>query len=109
MFYECGINVNPRVNKDLFGGIQRVKQYLKVVNGRPKIYIFPCCVNLIRELKTYRWGEGDVPKKFDDHALDELRYYLMTKPEYSPQKKDKSLVQKDKERLIKKVMNERKM
>ena len=29
--------------------------------------------------------------------------------EISPQKKDKSLVQKDKERLIKKVMNERKM
>ena len=108
LFYEQGINVNPRVNKDLFSGIQRVKQYLKVVDGKPKLYIFPNCVNLIREIKTYRWGEGDVPKKHDDHSMDELRYYLMTKPEAHPIKKQKTLIQKDKERLIRKVMNERK-
>ncbi len=108
LFYEFGINANPRVNKDLFSGIQRVKQYLKVVNGKPKIFIFPNCVNMIREIKTYRWGEGDVPKKHDDHSLDELRYYLMTKPEASQQKKLKTLIQKDKERLIRRVMNERK-
>ena len=108
LFCDFGIKVNPRVNKDLFSGIQRVKQYLKTTDGKPKIYIFPNCVNLIRELKTYRWGEGDVPKKSDDHALDELRYYIMTKPEYSPPKKQKTMVQKDKERLIRKIMNERK-
>ncbi len=108
LFYENGINANPKVNKDLFSGIQRVKQYLKVINGKPKIFIFPNCVNLIRELKTYRWGEGDVPKKIDDHALDELRYYLMNNPEFTQQKKEKTQVQKDKERLIKRVMNERK-
>ncbi len=108
LFCDFGIRVNPRVNKDLFSGIQRVKQYLKTTDGKPKIYIFPNCVNLIRELKTYRWGEGDVPKKSDDHALDELRYYIMTKPEYSPPKKQKTMVQKDKERLIRKIMNERK-
>ena len=49
-----------------------------------------------------------MPKKSDDHALDELRYYIMTKPEYSPPKKQKTMVQKDKERLIRKIMNERK-
>ena len=108
LFYDCGINVNPHVNKDLFSGIQRVKQYLKVKEGKAKLYIFPCCVNLIRELKTYRWGEGDVPKKSDDHALDELRYYIMTKPEAIPPKKQKTVIQKDKERLIRKIMNERK-
>ena len=108
LFYEQGVNVNPRVNKDLFSGIQRVKQYLKVVNGKPKIFIFPNCVNLIKELKTYRWGEGDVPKKCDDHALDELRYYLMRKPDNSLNKKEKTQIQKDKEKLIKRVMNERK-
>ena len=100
LFYENGINVNTNVNKDLFSGIQRVKQYLKVVNGKPKLYIFPNCVNLIKELKTYRWGEGDVPKKCDDHALDELRYYLMRKPDNSLQKKEKTQIQKDKEKLI---------
>ncbi len=108
LFYEHGIAVNPRVNKDMFSGIQRVKQYLKVTEGSARIYIFPSCVNLIRELKKYRWGDGDLPIKADDHALDELRYYLMTKPENLPPRKQKTLIEKDKERLIRKIMNERK-
>ena len=108
LFFEQGVNVNPRVNKDMFSGIQRVKRYLKVTDGRAKLYIFPSCVNLIRELKTYRWGDGDNPKKVDDHALDELRYYIITKPETLPPKKVKTEIQKDKERLIRKIMNERK-
>ena len=57
----------------MFSGIQRVKQYLRRRNNKPKLYIFPNCVNLIKELKTYRWGEGDVPRKVDDHALDDFR------------------------------------
>ena len=108
LFYENGINACPRVNKDMFSGINRVKEYLRLNNGKPKIYIFPCCVNIIRELKTYRWGEGDLPKKQDDHALDELRYYLMTKPENPVPKKIKGKIEKDKERLIRKIINERK-
>lgn len=108
LFYDFGINVNPRVNKDMFSGVQRVKQYLKVNNGVPKLNIFPWCVNLIRELKSYRWSAGDTPIKKDDHSLDELRYYLMTKPENLPPKKEKNAIQKDKERLFKKIMNERK-
>lgn len=107
LFYEQGISCNPSVNKDMFSGIQRVKQYLTGENGKPKIYIFRNCVNLIRELKNYRWGSGDSPKKHDDHALDELRYYLMSKPENKPIKQQKSEVQKDKERLFRKILNER--
>jgi hypothetical protein len=107
LFYDFGINVNARVDKDLFSGIQRVKHYLKGVNGKPKIYIFPNCVNLIRELKSYRWGTEDVPKKVDDHALDELRYYLMSKPQGVKIKAEKSEIQRDKERLYRKILNER--
>lgn len=109
LFYEQGINVNPNVNKDLFSGIARVKQYLKPAVGKPKLYVFKTCVNLIRELKSYRWGTGenDAPKKFDDHALDELRYYIMSKPENSAPKKEKSLIAKDKERLFRMILNER--
>ena len=108
LFYENGIYANPNVNKDMFSGIQRVKQYLKGVGGKPKIYIFRSCVNLIRELKSYRWGDGDNPKKTDDHALDEMRYYLMRKP-FTPELKPiKTEIQKDKERLFKKILNERK-
>ena len=107
MFYEQGIIVNPNVNKDLFSGIARVKQYLKTINGKPRLYIFRNCVNLIRELKGYFWADGDRPKKEDDHALDELRYYIMTKPENSPPKKEKSIIARDKERLFRKILNER--
>ncbi len=108
LFHEQGINVNPNVNKDTFSGIQRVKQYLKITNGKPKIFIFKSCTNLIRELKSYRWGEGETPRKSDDHALDELRYYLMTKPKNTPPQKPKTEIQKDKERLYRKILNERK-
>jgi len=108
LFFDYGIAVNPKVNKDMFSGIQRVKEYLRVNDGRAKLYVFPTCVNLIRELKSYRWGDGDTPKKYDDHALDELRYYLMSKPENSPPKKVKTAIEKDKERLIRKMQNARK-
>ena len=89
----------------MFSGIERVKSYLKQNNGRPNIYIFKNCVNLIRELKSYWWGENDTPKKYDDHALDELRYYLMTKPENHLIAPPKTRIQKDKERLIRKIQN----
>jgi len=78
LFFERGIAVNPKVNKELFAGIANVKAYFAA--RPPKIYIFRTCVNLIRELKSYWWGGGDCPVKKDDHALDEMRYYLMTKP-----------------------------
>ena len=107
LFGEFGIAVNPRVNKDLFSGIQRVKQYLKKDGNHPKIKIFRNCVNLIRELKGYFWGKGDTPKKYDDHCLDEMRYYLMTRPFATMQKPVKTPVQKDKERLIRQIENKR--
>jgi hypothetical protein len=106
-FLDYGILVNPNVNKNMFSGIERVKSYLKQDNGRPNIFIFRNCVNLIRELKSYWWGENDTPKKYDDHALDELRYYLMSKPENHQKAPPKTRIQKDKERLFRKIQNER--
>lgn len=100
LFYERDILVNPDVDKDLFAGIARVKSYLNVKNGLPNLYIFENCVQLIRELKGYYWGSGDVPKKVDDHALDEMRYYLMTKPNPAQIRMEKSWIQKDKEMII---------
>lgn len=100
LFYERDILVNPNVDKDLFSGIQRVKSYLNQKNGLPNIYIFKGCVNLIRELKGYFWGEGDVPKKRDDHALDEMRYYLMSRPRGNAEKPPLNEIQRDKQRRI---------
>ncbi len=103
LFYDFGINVNPNVNKDLFSGISRVKSYLKDANGKTKLFIFKNCVNLIREFKGYFWGNGDAPIKKDDHALDELRYYIMSKPQNLNHKViAKTPIQKHKEKLIKK-------
>ena len=95
------------MDKDLFSGIQRVKSYLNRKNGLPNIYIFRGCVNLIREIKGYFWGEGDVPKKRDDHALDEMRYYLMSRPRGRAEKPALSEIQRDKERRIRRLGRER--
>ena len=107
LFFEQGIACNPKVNKDIFSGIERVKQYLNKERERPKLFIFRNCVNLIREFKSYWWGDGDNPKKYDDHSLDELRYYLMKKPQLTPVKPIKTVIQKDKERRIRKMINEK--
>lgn len=105
LFYDFGISVNAKVNKDVFSGIQRVKSYLKNAQGQARIFIFKTCVNLIREFKSYAWGKADCPIKDDDHALDELRYYIMSKPDVPIKKIEKTLIQKDKERLLKKLRN----
>ena len=55
---------------------------------------------MIREIKSYRWGKGDSPVKVDDHSMDELRYYIMSRPENKKPKEEKSIVQLEKEKLI---------
>lgn len=107
LFYERGINVNPKVNKDMFSGIARVKSYLSRKNSFPDIYIFSCCVNMIREIKGYFWSDGDLPIKRDDHAMDELRYYLMSKPRGEAERPKKSAVTLDKEKRMKRIKNDR--
>ena len=105
LFYERGILVNTEVEKDLFSGIARVKSYLNTENGLPNIYIFNTCVHLIDEIKGYFWGSGDAPRKVNDHSLDEMRYYLMSRPKKTPQKAEKSVIQKDKERMLRRIRN----
>ncbi len=107
LFYERGILVNPNVEKDLFAGIAKVKSYLNQKNGLPNLYIFSCCTNLIRELKCYFWGNGDLPKKTDDHCLDELRYYLMSRPKNLPQAREISVIEKDKQKRYRRLQRHR--
>ncbi len=102
LFYENGIITNAKVDKDLFSGISVVKSYLRTADGETRLYIFKNCVNLIREIKGYFWSDGDAPIKKDDHALDELRYYLMTKP-ISKFQEQKTVIQKDKEKMSRRL------
>lgn len=107
LFYDHGILVNTNVNKDVFSGIQRVKAYLKNSLGESRLFIFNTCKNMIRELKGYRWGNGDSPVKVDDHSMDELRYYIMSRPENKRPKEEMSIIQKEKERLIRSLNRRR--
>lgn len=107
LFFENGIAVNPKVNKDLFTGINRVKSYLKNANGESKLFIFSSCTNLIREIKGYYWGKGENPVKYDDHSLDELRYYIMSRPENQKPKNEKTEIQKNKEKLYREILRNR--
>jgi hypothetical protein len=62
---------------------------------------------MISEIKSYFWGNGDAPIKKDDHCLDELRYYIMSRPENSKQKIEKSVIVKDKERLLRRIKDQK--
>ena len=94
LFRREGLNVNTNVNKSRYAGIQTVKQYLETrphydeqrwPKGKPRLFIFACCTGMIREIKKYRWKESnsgkEEPMGVDDHAMDDLRYYLMTRPQ----------------------------
>jgi hypothetical protein len=95
-------------NNEVKAGIIRVKRYFnsdKYVAKRrtdafsvpgdnfSRLRITPNCVNLIKELRAYRWktyanknlqyqnNPYDEPHKKDDHACDALRYMIMTRPD----------------------------
>ena len=108
LFCDRGIMVNANVNKDVFAGISRVKTFLKRDNGEPDIYIFDNCVNMISEFKTYFWASGDVPVKRDDHCMDELRYFIMSRPKPPEKRGEVSPVLRDKLRRIKDLNRGRK-
>ncbi len=71
-----GFNAKP-ANKDVTEGIRAVK-------GTP-LFIQQDSVNLLKELKNYRWktdrngNKLDAPVKFNDHILDGLRYAIFSK------------------------------
>lgn len=117
LFAEQGISVNTRVNKDVYTGVNKVKSLLKPLDGPPKLYVFSCCHHMISEFKGYFWGEGDSPIKKDDHAMDELRYYVCSLTDIGAFGRassareiaahEKTLVQRDKEKLFRDILRKR--
>ena len=58
-------------------GINRVCQALK----NREIFISPDCTDTLREFAIYRWDNDikrDAPKKENDHAMDDIRYFVNT-------------------------------
>lgn len=73
---RAGFNAKP-ADKDVREGIRKVK-------GMP-LYIIEGSTNLIKEIKSYKWKVDkekrvlDEPIKFNDHAMDAMRYGVFTK------------------------------
>lgn len=74
--YRAGLNIKPS-DKDVTEGIRKVKSM--------PFYIHKDSVNLITEIKKYKWKVDkndkvlDEPVKENDHLLDALRYAVFTK------------------------------
>ena len=98
MFSERGISVNCHVNKDMFSGINKVKSLF--AKRPPAIFIFRTCKEMIREIKGYSWGDCDLPVKKDDHAMDELRYYVMNVRARTLPKKEETAMEKNFRKLV---------
>lgn len=83
-----------KANNDVELGINRVKGYLKPHHktGKPRLFVFETCTNLLEEITQYRYqelrpnqegkkAEKEQPYKNNDHALDALRYVVMLMPD----------------------------
>lgn len=81
-------------NNEVATGIDRIKQMLKPDQrtGKPRLYFFETCENLIEQMAQYRYEEltpgqemnknmKESPVKKEDHAVDALRYAIMSRPE----------------------------
>ena len=66
-----------KADNDVVNGIRQVATYLKC--GR--IFFNDCCKDTIREFGLYVWDEKsgkDTPLKENDHAMDDIRYFVHT-------------------------------
>lgn len=66
-----------KADNDVVRGINRVCRALK----DDEIFISPNCADTIREFSIYRWDDSirhDAPKKENDHAMDDIRYFVST-------------------------------
>ena len=105
--FELGSN-------DVASGITRVREYLQLdEDKKAHLYIFKDkCPKLCEELLHYRYKEhteiqsktrnkSEEPVKKNDHAVDSLRYMIMTRPNTpSRPPEEKTKIQKDIENLL---------
>jgi phage terminase large subunit-like protein len=100
-YADHGILTIPGQNA-VEAGINRVRERLQ----HKKLFITSNCVHLIKEFTKYRWRDAPrtgedgkpIPMKVDDHALDCLRYIVMSRP-YTPE-----IEKERKETQLQKVM-----
>lgn len=80
--------------------IDLIAQRLKInaVTKKPRLFISKKCVNLIREMESYRWEEKrqdlnfkDIPVKADDHWPDALGYFACSYKKQIPRKRPQQI------------------
>lgn len=72
-----------KADNDRINGKARVHEWLKLVNGQPRLKVWTTCPNLIRTLPALPYSKTrpeDVDTDAEDHAYDALRYGLMSRP-----------------------------
>lgn len=99
-YSECGLDFG-KANNDVKGGINRVMSRFKTkskVNNAPMLIITKNCVKALWEIKRYRWARYDTskalnknnpkesPHKKDDHAMDAIRYGVVSRPQMENEK-----------------------
>jgi phage terminase large subunit len=73
---RAGYNIHPS-DKDVLEGIRKVRSM--------PLYVTERSTNIIKEIRSYKWKKDkndkvlDEPVKFNDHALDAIRYAVFTK------------------------------
>lgn len=96
-YEDCGIYATP-ANNEVLGGINRVREFMRVDPkrlhpiskqvGAPRLFIFAQCINLLGEIPQYQWKKlrsvgfrnlSERPRDFNDHAIDALRYMIMSR------------------------------
>lgn len=104
-FKRNGIHMMTGAQNDIQTGLVRVKEYLRFdperfhpfkrdafgnsKKGSPRLFITENCVNTIKEFYLYRWPKDpsgalnqekyEVPVKKDDHAMDAMRYVILSR------------------------------
>lgn len=64
-------------------GAEQLRQRLTGIDGLPMLYFLDCCEDTIRTLPTLQHDETDpedVDTEAEDHAYDETRYAVMSRP-----------------------------
>lgn len=105
-YYDAGL-VTTKAQNDVMAGINRFKEYLTInperyhptrldtegnpMKGSPKFFIFRGrCPNFEEEVQGYKWkplkygvdeNNKEQPVKKNDHAVDESRYAIMSRPQ----------------------------
>ena len=80
---KCGVFFQPGDNARIPGWMQIQYRLMFDDNGFPQMYIFHTCRNFIRTITTLEYDKHnaeDLDTKGEDHALDETRYFCMSRP-----------------------------